>query len=253
MNPQVNPQIQPQHSLQLTVAEAPFTGTVVAIDGPSGSGKSSVSRAVARALDAAYLDTGAMYRALTWSCLRDGVDLANHEAVAEQARTVAVTMVMDPRRPGVRVDGIDLSRAIREDRVTSLVSVVATNLAVRAELRRRQRLLIAEGLAQRGTCVAEGRDITTVVAPDAAVRILLTASEAARLARRATQNLGHADEASVAATRSQVVDRDRLDSTVSEFTIASDGVVRLDTSDLSFDESVAAVLAVVSEVVGRAG
>ncbi|MBK8757335.1 MAG: (d)CMP kinase [Actinomycetales bacterium] len=237
----------------MTVAEAPFTGTVVAIDGPSGSGKSSVSRAVARALDAAYLDTGAMYRALTWSCLRDGVDLANHEAVAEQARTVSVTMVMDPRRPSVRVDGIDLSRAIREDRVTSVVSVVATNLAVRAELRRRQRLLIAEGLEQRGTCVAEGRDITTVVAPDAAVRILLTASEAARLARRATQNLGQADEASVAATRSQVVDRDRLDSTVSQFTTASDGVVRLDTSDLSFDESVAAVLAVVSEVVGRAG
>ena len=172
----MNPQVNPQHSPEQTGAEAPFTGTVVAIDGPSGSGKSSVSRAVARALDAAYLDTGAMYRALTWSCLRDGVDLANHEAVAEQARTVAVTMVMDPRRPGVRVDGIDLSRAIREDRVTSLVSVVATNLAVRAELRRRQRLLIAEGLAQRGTCVAEGRDITTVVAPDAAVRILLTAS-----------------------------------------------------------------------------
>ena len=249
----MKPQANPQHSPEQTVAEAPFTGTVVAIDGPSGSGKSSVSRAVARALDAAYLDTGAMYRALTWSCLRDGVDLANHEAVAEQARTVSVTMVMDPRRPSVRVDGIDLSRAIREDRVTSVVSVVATNLAVRAELRRRQRLLIAEGLEQRGTCVAEGRDITTVVAPDAAVRILLTASEAARLARRATQNLGQADEASVAATRSQVVDRDRLDSTVSQFTTASDGVVRLDTSDLSFDESVAAVLAVVSEVVGRAG
>lgn len=249
----MKPHANPQHSPELTVAEAPFTGTVVAIDGPSGSGKSSVSRAVARALDAAYLDTGAMYRALTWSCLRDGVDLANHEAVAEQARTVSVTMVMDPRRPSVRVDGIDLSRAIREDRVTSVVSVVATNLAVRAELRRRQRLLIAEGLEQRGTCVAEGRDITTVVAPDAAVRILLTASEAARLARRATQNLGQADEASVAATRSQVVERDRLDSTVSQFMTASDGVVRLDTSDLSFDESVAAVLAVVSEVVGRAG
>jgi len=231
--------------------EAPLTGTIVAIDGPSGSGKSSVSRAVARALDAAYLDTGAMYRAVTWSCLRDDVNLANHEAVAEQARTVALTMVMDPHRPGVRVDGIDLSRAIREDRVTSVVSVVATNLAVRAELRRRQRLLIADAVAQRGVCVAEGRDITTVVAPDAAVRILLTASEAARLTRRATQNHGQADAATVAATRSQVVDRDRLDSTVSEFTTASDGVVRLDTSDLTFEQSVEAVLAIVEGVLGR--
>lgn len=231
-------------------AESPLVGTVVAIDGPSGSGKSSVSRAVARALDAAYLDTGAMYRAVTWACLRDDVDLANHEGVAEQARTVALTMVMDPHRPAVRVDGIDLSRAIREDRVTSVVSVVATNLAVRAELRRRQRLLIADGVAQRGVCVAEGRDVTTVVAPDAAVRILLTASEAARLARRATQNHGQADAASVAATRSQVVDRDRLDSTVSDFTTASDGVVHLDTSDLTFDESVEAVLAIVKGALG---
>ena len=225
--------------------EAPLTGTIVAIDGPSGSGKSSVSRAVARALDAAYLDTGAMYRAVTWSCLRDDVNLANHEAVAEQARTVALTMVMDPHRPGVRVDGIDLSRAIREDRVTSVVSVVATNLAVRAELRRRQRLLIADAVAQRGVCVAEGRDVTTVVAPDAAVRILLTASERARLSRRAHQDLGRDDAAAVAATRDRVIARDALDSTVSQFTTAADGVVTIDSSELGFGETVDVVLDVV--------
>ena len=125
------------------------------------------------------------------------------------------------------------------------MSAVATNLDVRAEMRRRQRALIDEISAATGGVVAEGRDITTVVAPDAQVRVLLTASEEARLRRRSTELHGAATAEAVAATRDQIVRRDRDDSTVSDFTTAADGVVLLDTSDLDFGESVDAVLAIV--------
>lgn len=218
---------------------------VVAIDGPSGSGKSSVSRAVAQALDAAYLDTGAMYRALTWWCLERGVDVADREAVARLAPSAPIEVGMDPAAPTIGVDGIDLTDAVRSTRVTEAVSAVATNLDVRADMRRRQRALIAHAIAERGAVVAEGRDITTVVAPDAAVRILLTASERARLSRRAHQDLGRDDAAAVAATRDRVIARDALDSTVSQFTTAADGVVTIDSSELGFGETVDVVLDVV--------
>ena len=219
---------------------------VVAIDGPSGSGKSSVSRAVARALDAAYLDTGAMYRALTWWCLAQGIDVADTEAVAALAPNAPLEVGLDPDDPRIGVGGVDLTQVVRSARVTEAVSAIATNLDVRADMRRRQRALIAAGLAERGAVVAEGRDITTVVAPDAPVRILLTASEDARLARRARQDLGSADAGAVAATRDRVVARDAQDSTVSQFTTAADGVVTIDSSDLEFSQTVAAVLAVVA-------
>ena len=219
---------------------------VVAIDGPSGSGKSSVSRAVARALDAAYLDTGAMYRALTWWCLAQGIDVADKEAVAALAPNAPLEVGLDPDDPWIGVGGVDLTQEVRSARVTEAVSAIATNLDVRADMRRRQRALIAAGLAERGAVVAEGRDITTVVAPDAPVRILLTASEDARLARRARQDLGSADAGAVAATRDRVVARDAQDSTVSQFTTAADGVVTIDSSDLEFSQTVAAVLAVVA-------
>ena len=219
---------------------------VVAIDGPSGSGKSSVSRAVARALDAAYLDTGAMYRALTWWCLAQGIDVADTEAVAALAPNAPLEVGLDPDDPRIGVGGVDLTQVVRSARVTEAVSAIATNLDVRADMRRRQRALIAAGLAERGAVVAEGRDITTVVAPDAPVRILLTASEDARLARRARQDLGSADAGAVAATRDRVVARDAQDSTVSQFTTAADGVVTIDSSELEFSQTVAAVLAVVA-------
>ncbi len=221
------------------------SGLVVAIDGPSGTGKSSVSRAVARALGAAYLDTGAMYRALTWAVLRDGIDVTDAPALARYAARAPIEVGMDPDRPAISVGGTDVSRAIREDRVTEAVSAVATNLDVRADQCRRQRALIAAGLGTHRAVVAEGRDITTVVAPDARVRILLTASEAARLARRARQASGRDDAQAVAAQRDKVIARDALDSTVSQFTTAADGVVTVDTSDLDFEQSVAAVLSVV--------
>lgn len=216
---------------------------VIAIDGPSGTGKSSVSKAVARRLTLSYLDTGAMYRALAWSCAAAGIDLDDADAVSEHARTFDLRMGMDPAAPTVAVGEQRIDREIREDAVTSVVSRVATNLGARANLKQRQRELIAQGAAATGGCVAEGRDITTVVAPDAPVRILMTASEEARMTRRSRQL-----RVDVESTRSQIVDRDRTDSTVSQFTTAADGVVAIDTSHLDFAESVEAVLQVVREV-----
>ena len=222
---------------------APLT---IAIDGPSGSGKSSVSRAVARALGVGFLDTGAMYRALTWWCLERDIDLTDADAVAAAARDLPLTVGTDPDAPTVSVAGTDISQAIRTTRVSTSVSAVATNLEVRAELQQRQRDLMAQITQETGGVVAEGRDITTVVAPDASVRVLLTASEEARLRRRSAELHGSTDAAAVEATRDQVVRRDRDDSTVSTFTEAAPGVVLVDTSDLDFDQSVAAVLAVVT-------
>jgi cytidylate kinase len=222
---------------------APLT---IAIDGPSGSGKSSVSKAVARRLGVGYLDTGAMYRALTWWCLEQGLDLTDTDAVAAAARDLPLEIGTDPDAPTVSVGGADVSEAIRTTRVSTAVSAVATNLEVRAVLQQLQRDLIARVAERRGGVVAEGRDITTVVAPDARVRVLLTASEEARLRRRSAELHGAVDDEAVEATRDQVVRRDRDDSTVSTFTEAAEGVVLVDTSDLDFDESVEAVLDVVA-------
>ncbi len=222
---------------------APLT---IAIDGPSGSGKSSVSRAVAGRLGVGYLDTGAMYRALTWWCLDRDIDLTDGGAVAAAARDLPLVIGTDPAAPTVSVAGTDVSAAIRTTEVSTAVSAVATNLEVRSVLQQVQRDLMARIAEQSGGVVAEGRDITTVVAPDARVRVLLTASEEARLRRRSAELHGTVDAAAVEATRDQVVRRDRDDSTVSTFTEAAEGVVLLDTSELDFDESVEAVLDVVA-------
>ncbi len=222
---------------------APLT---IAIDGPSGSGKSSVSRAVAGRLGVGYLDTGAMYRALTWWCLDRGLDLTDVDAVAAAARELPLEIGTDPAALTVSVAGTDVTTAIRTTEVSTAVSVVATNLGVRAVLQQLQRDLMARIAEQTGGVVAEGRDITTVVAPDARVRVLLTASEEARLRRRSAELHGAVDAAAVEATRDLVVRRDRDDSTVSAFTEAAEGVVLLDTSELDFDESVEAVLDVVA-------
>lgn len=230
---------------------------VVAIDGPSGSGKSSVSRAVAKALGLAFLDTGATYRAATWWCLEQGIALDDTAAVADAVRAMPLVLGVDPSNPTVSVGGTDIGAAIRETAISAAVSAVATNLEVRAELGRLQRAAID---AERDTSsfsggrgvVAEGRDITTVVAPDADVRVLLTASEEARLARRARDVHGSADEAAVEATRDQVLRRDADDSTVVQFHVAADGVVTVDSSHLDFDQTVQAVLDVVASAVARA-
>jgi len=224
---------------------------VIAIDGPSGSGKSSVSRAVAQRLNLAYLDTGAMFRALTWWCAQNGVDLDDQSAVALAAKNLPLQMGTDPHSPSVHMAGVEIDEAIRTSEISESVSKVATNQGVRAELRDRQRTLIAESVENSGGVVAEGRDITTVVAPDADVRILLVANQDARLARRAIELHGDADHAAVDATHDQIVRRDADDSTVSQFMHAAPGVTLVDTSDLDLQQSVEAVLGVVHTRTGR--
>ncbi|PEH49984.1 (d)CMP kinase [Micrococcus luteus] len=226
------------------VAPAPL---VVAVDGPSGSGKSSVSKAVARRLGAAYLDTGAMYRAVAWHCLHEGVDLADAEAVAAAAVAMDLDQSTDPDVEAVRVGGTDVTEAIRGPEVTDTVSTVAVVLPVREELHRRQRAAIAAA----GRMVAEGRDITTVVAPDAHARVLLTASEAVRTARRSGQ-LAAAGETGVDAgtLHRQVAGRDARDATVSTFDRPADGVALVDSTELDFEQTVAAVLAAVEDQAG---
>ena len=153
-------------------------------------------------------------------------------------------MPLDPENQTIECGGVDITQAIRASELSKVVSKVATNLEVRAELKRRQRQIIAA--ATQGI-VAEGRDITTVVAPDADVRVLLTASEEARLARRALEVRGSADAAAIAATRDEVVRRDADDSTVSQFMTAQDGVTTVDSSSLSIDDVVDAVISLIPE------
>lgn len=212
-------------------------GIVVAIDGPSGSGKSSVSLAVARQLQLAYLDTGAMYRAAAWWCEHLGIDLEDQEGVSDAVISMPLHMDTDPEHPGLSVDGIDIAQAIREPHISAVVSKIAANLDVRAELGRRQRELIEHGAANGGI-VAEGRDITTVIAPDAQVRLLITASEEARLERRAAQLEAAGKSVDAAALRDQVLRRDRDDAKVSQFLEAPEGVTLVDTSNLDFNQSV---------------
>ena len=157
---------------------------VVAIDGPSGSGKSSVSKEVARRLNLAYLDTGAMYRALTWFCLQTARTWTTAPPSRPPAETLPLEISTSPEEEYVRVGGTDVTLAIREPSISAAVSAVATTLGARTELIRRQRELIEK---HHRRMVVEGRDITTVVAPGAEVRMLLTASEEARLRRRGIQ------------------------------------------------------------------
>jgi CMP/dCMP kinase len=212
---------------------------VVAIDGPSGSGKSSTARGVARQLGLAFLDTGAMYRAATWLAMQRGIDLTETAAVAELVREAEMDLVLEPDGFTIAIDGTDVTSAIRAPEVSAVVSAVATNLDVRADLVARQRELIA---STPGGIVAEGRDITTVVAPDADVRVLLVADPEARVARRHAEL---SDRADVEAVTDQVIRRDRDDSTVAQFTSAAPGVHMIDSTELSLDDVVSAICALV--------
>ncbi|WP_182560664.1 (d)CMP kinase [Microlunatus kandeliicorticis] len=203
---------------------------VVAIDGPSGSGKSSTARGVAERLGLDYLDTGAMYRAATWLALHEQVDRTDRHRVSELVARARFGIDLDPRTATIAVDGVDVTTAIREPAVSAAVSSVATNLEVRHDLVARQQALIAD--SSRGI-VVEGRDITTVVAPDAQVRVLLVADPAARVARRRAE-LGEtvtADDVT-----DQVIRRDADDSTVAAFTEAAPGVTVVDSTHAGLDE-----------------
>ncbi len=218
---------------------------VVAIDGPSGSGKSSVSKEVAHRLHLAYLDTGAMYRALTWYCLESGIDLTDASAVEAASESLPLEVSTSPLEEYVRVGGVDVTQAIREPSISAAVSSIATTLGARTELIRRQRELIER---HHRRIVVEGRDITTVVVPQAEVRMLLTASEEARLRRRGIQLGGGQTAEQLAA---QVTQRDAKDSTVVNFTRAADGVVTLDSSDLDFEGTVEAALEIVDRIINH--
>src|SRR5690625_2254371 len=209
--------------------------TTVAIDGPSGSGKSTISRRLAEEFGMAYLDTGAMYRAAAWWCISQLVDLADQEATLAVVETIPWRISTDPRNPRFIVDDIDVTTAIRTTEISTVVSKVATNLGVRAWMKQQQREIIRS--APQGI-IAEGRDITTVVAPDAQVRILLIADESARLARRAKEIHGTVDDAALSATADQVLRRDSDDATVSNFSVAADGVVTVDSTHLSLEETI---------------
>jgi CMP/dCMP kinase len=212
---------------------------VIAMDGPSGSGKSSVSRGVARALGLRYLDTGAMYRAMTWWMLQKGVPVEAPDAVAARVGEAGLRSDTDPAAPGITVDGMDVSGPIRTPEVTAAVSMVAAVPKVREHLVALQRQIIGEG-----GIVVEGRDIGTVVAPEAPVKIFLTASADVRARRRNAELAG----ASVTATQDAMARRDRLDSTrqASPLAAAPDAV-ELDTTRLGLDEVIAEVLRVVRE------
>ena len=210
---------------------------VVAIDGPSGSGKSSTARGVASRLGLDFLDTGAMYRAATWLALHLGVNRDDSDAVAALVHGATFDISVDPRNPRIAINGQDVTRAIREPEVSAAVSSVATNLAVREHLVGEQQRLIRS--ASRGI-VAEGRDITTVVAPDADVRVLLVADAAARVARRRAE-LG--DTVDAAAVTDQVIRRDRDDSTVAQFQAAAPGVTVIDSTELGLPEVIEAICA----------
>jgi CMP/dCMP kinase len=186
------------------------SGIVIAVDGPSASGKSSTSRGAARALGLRYLDTGAMYRALTWWLLAHGIPVDDAEAVAQHVGDPVIEVGTDPDSPWVRVDGRDVSAAIRTREVSGAVSAVARIPQVRARLIAMQREIIARARAEGRGIVAEGRDIGTVVAPDAVVKVFLTASEVARATRR-TADLAGDSTATVAATQAEQARRDRMD------------------------------------------
>lgn len=209
---------------------------VIAIDGPSGSGKSTTSRGVAQRLGLAYLDTGAMYRAVTCAFLDAGVDPSDAEGVTQTTVLADLAISTDPLDQWVRVNGVDVTERIRSQEVASTVSAVSTVAECRANLVSRQRAII--DAAPRGI-VAEGRDITTVVAPDARVRLLLTADPEVRMARRQL-DLGGAVDASALAD--QVLRRDADDSRLVNFTTAADGVIHLDCTYLTLEETIQAVL-----------
>ncbi len=213
--------------------------TLVAIDGPAGSGKSSVSRAAARRLGFAYLDTGAAYRALAWLVLDRNIDQTEADAVIALLGNFDYSIGTDPDEYFVMVGQTDVTDAIRSPEVSAAVSAVARIPTVRQALTELFRS-IAENVDRPGV-VVEGRDITTIVAPEAEVRILLTASEEARMTRRSAEITTQ----SAQTVAEQLRSRDRADSQVVDFMSAADGVITVDSTHLDFEQTIEAVIDVI--------
>jgi cytidylate kinase len=211
---------------------------VVAIDGTSGSGKSSTSRGVASRLGLRYLDTGAQFRAMTWFMLQHQVDVSDAAAVAAHCAEPHIVSGTDPRAPTITVDGHDVSGPVRSAEVTSAVSPVSAVPEVRARLLQLQRDIIGDG-----GIVVEGRDIGSVVWPQAEVKVYLSADASARAHRRTAE---HAHLGDVTSTEAQLLERDRIDSgrATAPLTMA-DGAVHIDTTGHTLDEVIGEVVALV--------
>jgi cytidylate kinase len=231
-------------------------GIVIAVDGPSASGKSSASRGAARALGLRYLDTGSMYRALTWWMLACGIPADEPAAVAQAASEPIIEVGTDPDGPWVRVDGQDVSAAVRTQEVTSAVSAVARVPQVRARLIALQREIIARARAEGRGIVAEGRDIGTVVAPDAVVKVYLTASERARAQRRTAESAASPDLTAIAgqlsagqvgATQADQARRDRMDSGQ---LARADDAVEIDSTMFGLDDVIGMIAGLAQERAG---
>jgi len=213
---------------------------VVAIDGTSGSGKSSTSRGVAARLGLRYLDTGAMFRAMTCWMLRQGVDVHDAAAVAARCDEPEIVSGTDPLGPTITVDGADVAIAIRGDDVNAAVSPVSAVPEVRARLLQLQRDVIASD----GAIVVEGRDIGSVVVPDAPVKVFLSADPSARALRRAAEQ-GSAD---LEATRASLLARDKIDSgRATAPLVQADGAVHIDTTPYTLDEVIGLVVDLVED------
>jgi cytidylate kinase len=208
---------------------------VIAIDGPAGAGKSTVGREVARRLGLEYLDTGAMYRAVTFAVLRRGLDPTDDEAVAATVGDVE----MEIGEHAVVVDGVDATVEIRGREVTAAVSAIAANSAVRSDLVARQRAWAAE----RGGGVIEGRDIGSVVFPDAALKLFVTASPRVRAERRVAEIGGDVEE-----VEASIIERDRKDSSRADSPLTeAHGPMIVDTTGLGIDEVVEQIVAAVPQ------
>lgn len=233
-----------------TAARTAPAAVIVAIDGPSGTGKSSTSKAVAAKLGLRYLDTGAQYRAITWWMLSNGIDVSDAAAVATAAGKPSIVSGTDPDGPTIAVDGADAAGPIRTQEVTSAVSAVSAVPEVRARLTELQRSIARS--AGRGI-VVEGRDIGTTVLPDADLKVFLTASPEARAARRSGELKGK-DAAGLAATRDALVRRDAADSgrKASPLAKAADAN-EVDTTELSLDQVIECVVTLVEAAANRAG
>ncbi|MER8073312.1 (d)CMP kinase [Streptomyces sp. NPDC094034] len=227
-----------------TPARTAPAAVIVAIDGPSGTGKSSTSKAVAARLGLSYLDTGAQYRAMTWWMLTNGVDVSDAAAVATAAGKPVLVSGTDPAAPTITVDGTDAAAPIRTQEVTSKVSAVSAVPEVRTVVTELQRSIAAA--AAKGI-VVEGRDIGTTVLPDADVKIFLTASPEARAARRSGELTGK-EATDVAATKDALVKRDAADSGRKTSPLAkADDAVEVDTTDLTLQQVIECVVTLVEE------
>ena len=249
----------------------------VAIDGPAGVGKSSTSRALAQYYGFAYLDTGAMYRAAAWWCMQKGIDLSTQLSLDDEGQPVNdadserfnqiveavgalftedhVTFSVDPKNPVVVIDGEDISEELRSSEVSSHVSTVSSIPAVRRMLIAAQRAYISsesadDSFSEGEGIVAEGRDITTVVAPNAQVRVLLTAREEVRQARRNKQEISKESlQNNQSLEEDDIRTRDAKDAKVTSFLSAADGVTTLDNSDLTFEQTLDALVEIVDDAI----